>query len=579
MDPELARLIAQDTPKLNPVLARGYARTVLDGKSGNNHGVYEYVDKLVRIAAQSFPEGLEYTGWSLATPEEDYEYQSRLQHVRGLHKDAHKDSRLKTERGKKRVPVRLFELARSDVVLTQWHFRWKGQAFTRFLFLPFVGEAGQLYLNGVPYFASPVLMDEIVSYRKDHLFIRLMKTRFRVRRIRVAFKANFHLERVSVHHTKLFHNKEEGVHPAVRGVTSLVHYLFAKYGVRGTFLKVAQCTPVIGGSEINERTYPPEEWVVCTSTGVAPPGIKQKTFQPTSIRLAVRQSEFTFLTRKLIGAFFYLADLFSNRLKAEYVDQVRVWQLYLGLLTYSTAGGEGHLQETMARHMQWLEEYIDPLSGEKLKHMGTWPTENIFDLLAFIVENYDLWWITNKAPGPTMYGKHLEVLHYLLSDVLQGINNVVFELRRPQRKRADLQRIQKAFQRHLNPYKFFSARKGHAELRTEGLPGDNMATKLTSKIVQQDRYPPPQKLNEQQQAAATNFHELLHASVAEVAQYLNLSSSAPDGRNHINLCLEVDEQGFVKPNPRYKEMIEEAQWHLHEKGPISRDILAEPDDS
>lgn len=85
----------------------------------------------------------------------------------------------------------------------------------------------------------------------------------------------------------------------------VVVYLFCKYGLMKTFEMFGGCTPVVGGLEINEHTYPADQWVVCSSTQINPKGFDRGLYEPSSMRIAVRREDYErTMVRNMIGGLF-----------------------------------------------------------------------------------------------------------------------------------------------------------------------------------------------------------------------------------------------------------------------------------
>jgi hypothetical protein len=105
-------------------------------------------------------------------------------------------------------------------------------------------------------------------------------------------------------------------------------------------------------------------------------------------------------------------------------------------------------------------------------------------------------------------------------------------------------------------------RHNHSELLTFGASGDNMAAKITTKIIPQERYVRQSYKTEEQSMRTTNPFELLHASVAEVGQYLKLSRSSPDGRDNVNPHLQINGDGVVQRNPAFAALLDEIEGEI-----------------
>ena len=115
----LMKRIKRDTPELNPDITKGLAVKYVPRSE-------EYIDSVWKAVAKDFPEGLEYKGCSRCTPYEEF----------------YNEPRKKNDR-------RMVEIARSDIYMMRYDFRYKGVDLPpRYLFLPFTREAGSITLGG-----------------------------------------------------------------------------------------------------------------------------------------------------------------------------------------------------------------------------------------------------------------------------------------------------------------------------------------------------------------------------------------------------------------------------------------------
>lgn len=526
MDSRLCELIDADTPKLNPVLAEGLA--VRDMKY-----VEAYINDVFKSAARGFPPGLTYVGYTRCTPQEEFEQLTKIKNNK-----------------------RQFDVARSDLYMVKFHFKYKGEDLEpRYMSLPYVSDAGTIVLGGSRFNISPVLSDRVISVGVSSIFVRLLKARLTYERMLHHYMADDRRETVQVVWSSIYNKnaKMKKLKPTVRANCSMVHYLLCKYGFKDTFLKYGNCAPVVGGAEINESVYPREEWVICSSTQTKPSrGVGKGYWEPPAVRIAVRRSEYTPMVRNMLGGFFYVADHFPARVLPEYVESKRMWMILMGHIIFSGSIGDGKLCDDIGDHLKFLDEYIDNLFLDKLKQVGL-EIENIYDLFAVIVERFNDWIVGAGDNIASMYDKELSVLYFVLFDIITAINNLYFKLRSASMKQELTRKeIEATMKMTLRTGLVYSITKNHGEVSTISSPGDNKAFKVTSLLVPQSGS--NRQGSRKDRAVLNDPAKRLHISVAEIGGYLNLPKSQPDGRARLNQMTDIDERGVVQRKVKFMDL-------------------------
>jgi len=133
IDAEVGRLISLDTPQLNADLAKGLAVKHLAE-------VEAYVDSIFRAVAKGFPEGLTYVKCERSTPQQEF------------------DEVTKKKNGSKRY----YDVATSNLYMMVYVFKYRGEEIRRFMSMPYVNDAGVIFLGGSRFVISPVLSDRVM---------------------------------------------------------------------------------------------------------------------------------------------------------------------------------------------------------------------------------------------------------------------------------------------------------------------------------------------------------------------------------------------------------------------------------
>ncbi|WP_144106756.1 hypothetical protein [Paraburkholderia sp. BCC1886] len=537
MDHEIERLIDVNCAQLNPLIANGLAVTHLQEAE-----VLNYIDSVFRSAARGFPEGLTYAGWRRCTPMEELNEASR----------------------KKGNNKRMFDVAVSYLYMVKYFFNFKGKEIVRYMYLPFVSEAGSITISGSRFFISPVLSDRVISVGTDTVFVRLLRDVLTFERVTQNFNVNGHREQANVAWAMIYHKsaKMRKIKPTVRAHSTMVHYLFCKYGLMKTFEMFAQCTPILGGKEINEDTYPSDQWVVCSSTQVKPKGFGRGLYEPSTLRIAVKRVDYErTMVRNMIAGLFYVVDHFPTRVKPEYVnntlpqymDNTRTWIILMGHVLFSGNLPEGRLADDVEDHIRSLDEYIDSLVLKKFIEIGI-PATDLYQFFGIIIEKITDWLFVAADKVNSMYDKELSILYFVLKDITTEIFKLYFKLKAASKKELTEKDIVDRMNKTISTGLIFRITKQHNEVTTIASSGDNKALKITNVLVPQSSSSRQGNLKER--ANLNDPTQFLHVSFAEVGGYSNLPKSAPTGGSRINQRLKLDHSGLVLRDPRLAPMLD-----------------------
>lgn len=225
MDNELFRLMQESTPKLNPILAKGLATAQMPF-------VDQYIEEVIRAASRGTVEGLHFVRMVRCDPKEENMINTR---------------RRTPARQPRRNPKKTYDQAETWANMYKLYFKFQGIALEpRYIYLPFVGEAGMMMMNGSEFHVAPVLADRVISIGPDSIFVRLFCDRITFRRTSTPFVVNGKRETVQMVHS-LIHHDSGGADeaPAIKAETCMAHYLFCKYGFTQTFEKYAGFTPLV----------------------------------------------------------------------------------------------------------------------------------------------------------------------------------------------------------------------------------------------------------------------------------------------------------------------------------------------
>jgi hypothetical protein len=494
----------------------------------------KYIDPIYRSVSKDFPPGLVYLGCRRCDPIEEYRVVSR-------------------DRGGKRS----FDVARSDVYLMEFKFRYNDEEpISKFVYLPFVGQAATIHLSGSRYVISPILADQVISVSLSGVFVRLQKAKLTFNRISHHYKANGSTEYNDVVWSKIYNKKtaENQPKPTTNAKSCLVHYLLCKHGFFGMFKLYTGIEPVVGLTEINPTNYSTDEWVICESSQLSPKGYKFD-YVPTEIRLAIRKEDYSIDVKNLVAGFFYLADNFPNHVSVSSIDDCRLWMVLMGHVIWSGNVGVGKLYSDIKDHIDSLDSYMDNVYYHKLKALN-YECRDIYQLFFRIIATFNQWLLQADDLVSTMYDKELSILPFVCYEPVSAINNLYFQLNAAKKKAFTSKKISNLLSKNLKQGMIFRLNKELGSVTNISASGDNMALKLTNALT------PQNKSSKSASKTRTNLSDptkRLHASIAEIGSAWALPKSDADGRSRVNPTLRLSPSGLVLRDPQYVDLIDSVQ--------------------
>ncbi len=533
MDKALAQYIHENlTPKINPIIANGLA---------THHVRYlaQYVDKVIKSAAEGFPPRLKYVGMESCTPDEHYDVITRK----------------KTNR-KRKTTRSEFETAETHMYMIKILFEWDGKPLRpRYLLLPYLTEGGMLRITGSLWAVYPILADRGFSIGNRKLFIPLTGDKQTFERILHQFTINQHPVNEMVAWSEI-HNGETAKGGGTKPKPSLIHYLFCKFGVVEAIRRYTGVTILLGDSTtITETKYPSTEWNICKAHGKRPWGSKNSDAPISDIRIAVKVSEWSNYISSLVAGFFYVLRFFSDRISPEYIhnngtvkaelnsveDETRLWRVLLGQVLWGSSVSEGLLEEKINKHIRTCDGYVDELLRDSLARDEIF-VEDYYHLLAQIIESFS-WRIAESAKTiNNMYDKRLTVLRYIALPITSAIFKARYRLTSTTKPLNLPEDVETIFNKHLFPELMIGINTDHGEVRSISCSSDNRIFGITKALVSQRNSSGNRGKDRISLDDPTKF---AHVSIAEVGSYLCPQKSDPTGQQGANPMMVVDPEGLV----------------------------------
>ena len=526
MDNFLQDAVVSQMPELNKRVVEGLAMTEMENAEA-------FIARAWECASVDFPPGLKYEGYRRVPAREAYRHNV------------------------KRGSSPTLEIAKTTTFMIAHQLSYKGEMLNEaFSSLLFVEQGGIFYIRGTRYGLSPVAGDLSLSVGENSIFLPLLRDRMTFMR----FYHQYIIDdlpdsagRRSIVWGAIHNDMQTNVKPGGnKMVTILTHYFFARYGFTQAMKDIGGADVIVGTPQsLNDKTHSPEEWRFCRSTKQFPGTSKsRRNYVPTDIVVAVRRSQWSDTVANLLAGFFYIADYYPYRVIASEVDEPYLWQVLLGTAIWGTGNNEGQLAIDIGTHLNSLNGYIDNEARKDLAMDGI-DVKTIDDLFLYLNDNYSR--LVQKAyPNlPSMYGKRLMILRYILKDLVREINLFMYRVNSNHKKTLTVKDIEERLRSEIKSDTILRVNTGHGEVHPSvPAPGDNMFFKITSRVVRQEKSSGAWSRG----TSLTDRANFLHVSVAEAGSYLTPGGSDATGHERINACVTLDENNMIIQCPDTAEL-------------------------
>lgn len=495
----------------------------------------KYVDSIWKSAARSFPEGLVYIGCQPCTPQEEY------QEVTKPHNNK-----------------RSYDIARSDLVMYKFLLEYKGERLKpKYVLLPYLGDAGMLWLGGAPYHVTPVISDQVISVGFDTVFVRLLRDKLTFKRAHHVMNCDGVSEAVQLVWSAIYRNNSKSkVPPTTRAKSTVIHYLFCMYGFKETMRRLIG-TDVVVGEDITEDNYPKSDWVICSSTGVPPKSYIGAGYLPTKIKIAVPRSHWNLVSKTIVVSAFYMFDHFPDQLTISSLENKDWWMILLGHIVHSGHFSQGKLFSGMKEHFISIEDYVDAIVARKL-HQAGYNINNLYDLFEVMLLNFHKWILEEQHNLTSIYNKSLEIDYYIGFNITSGIFRCMFTLSKmAARKPLTSKDIEKTMNLHIKQGDIYKIRSSNLAVSSVNYSGDNKYPKITAILAEQESRPGPKR--GERRRKIPDQTKRFHASMLELGSFLYLPKSNPVAIARMNPYTTIDpHQPVVRPT-LYPEIVKDLQ--------------------
>ncbi len=405
MNSVLKKVYDEGVPKFNEKITNGFAVTVVNKAA-------EYIDRVIRSSMKSATPLLKYHGYRRLTPNEELATITSMSNFK-----------------------KPYDLAGTDIYLIELLFTYNGEKLKdRYLYLPFVGDGGIMTISGTKYNIAPVLTDTVISPLDTKLFVRLLRDKLTFRSIKRNFLLNNKIFIGDVIYSEELHRIRVNKNELGKVYPPTALYLFSNEGIMNTFKHRCNIVPIIT-TDINIVQSLKDTHDIYTTTGSKPRSLKNVNYRKHDAHICIKKNNRTSLIKSLISSFLYTLDILpevcNDMVKIINVNdttsEVKYWKILLSRIIFKDTYSPDNGYVAITDHYKTLDSYMDPIIKEKLKESGI-KVDTFFDLLTMILDKFNEWLAKGKEYTNNIYNRYIDVLYYLLYDLIVGINKSITEI-------------------------------------------------------------------------------------------------------------------------------------------------------
>jgi len=527
MNDVLSAMMDEVTPSFNPDVVNGLATESVKSAP-------EYIDAIIKSSMRSATPKLEYHGWRVLSPKEEY------------------DTLFTT--GNNRIN---YDIAVSDLYKIELLFSYNGAKLPkRYLYMPFLDDGGMMHISDTLYHVVPVLSDTVVSPNEKEVFIRLLRDKLIFKRSNRNVIKDGHKISGQVISSTIYRTTTRGIKDDLGSIVPpIALYLLAEYGMKDAFKKYSGIEPIITYEE--DLTKYKKDYIIYESTRLKPRSLKENNYIGHDVKVLIpKGSDNPFVENMVVGLIYTLdASASKARELADAINSNDVsnekmyWKLLLGRIIFKNNYSADRIYMDIVDHFISLKSYIDSLIMTKLAEINI-IVNDFFDLLAVILGKYSEWLLNSKSYNNNIFNRYIDVLYYILYDIILGVNKTIFELtRKSVKKDLNVNEVVRIFNHNLSPRKIFqivkSASMNITLLLTDNA-GDNKYHKVTSVLELQER---GKNVTKNKSAVFPKATRSITGPDLFMGSILYLSKKAPTPKLRINPFITLD-MATGRPKPK-----------------------------
>lgn len=491
----------------------------------------EYLSKVIESAVSTLPPeaNFRYMGYRRLTPIEDFYHTINAS-----------------------ISKNLVDLSRNSLFKIELGFQYGDIEIKRILSLPYVDKGGFLKLSDANYALVPVLSSYPVAPSPSELFIRLLRDKLIIKKMRRNVYVNGVKTPLDVYHSKTYKLISK-----VNNIIPIALYPLIKYGFKDTFKELMKTEPLVlfGDEDISKYL---DEYDVYQSLGVRPRAIHVNVYIPHTIRILVKKSETTPAIRSYIASLIYSFDMspeFAMELQKvigkkkvhgtdislDNIDEETLyWITLLGKIIFKNKYTLDRIQVDMLEHINILNNYLDNIIKDRLKETGI-ILDDFYSLLHWSIVNFDEYVRMYESYTSDLSNRYLDMPYYVLYKHIEGANKAFLELKRNLLKKTLTEKdIHKVFNDFLSTKKIFgliSSSGLNLSLIPIDVTGDQYYWKVTS--ILSDQAQGQGVIRSKREAFPPNTRKL-RAEDLILGSMSHLPKKTPSPRFRLNVNADID---------------------------------------
>ena len=505
---------------------------ILDGLSRKYTEILpDYLSSVIESAVATLPTNVNfrYRGWRMLTPLEDFYHNINSS-----------------------ISKNTVDLSRNSLFKIELGFEYEGMEIKRILSLPYVDKGGFLKLSDANYALVPVLSEYPVAPAPNELFIRLLRDKLSVKKMR----RNILINKVKVP-VDVFFSKTYKLISKVNHVIPIALYTLVKYGFTGTFKTLLNTEPLVFFKDEDITKYL-DEYDVYETLGVKPRVMHVTNYVPHSIRILIKKTDITPAIKSYVGSLIYSFDMspeFAMELRkvigkkkepttdltlTNIDEESLYWLTLLGKIIFKNKYTLDRVQVDMLEHINILNNYLDTIIKDKLKETGI-ELDDFYSLLHWSILNFDVYVRNYESHSSNLSNRYIDMPYYILYKHIEGINKAFLEIKRSTAKKVLTEKdLHKIFNDFISTKKIFGLIQMtglNLALIPIDVTGDQFYWKVTSILPDQSQ---GQGVIRSKREAFPLSIRKLKAEDLLLGSISHLPKKTPSPRLRMNVTLQVD---------------------------------------
>lgn len=417
MNAVFAKMIDEVVPKVNKKITDGVNADILKQCP-------TYINSIIMSGMRSINTDipLVYHGWRKLMPKEEFEkiYSGKNNRVN-------------------------YDIATSYLYVIELKFSYRGEPIIRYMYLPYAAEGNIMKISSTPYNIVSIMSDTVITPTHKNIFVRLHRAKLIFEKTDRNFLVNDVKTPGQIIYSDIYKTNNRNIEDKLGSAVPPVSlYILGFHGLVKSLEKYAN----VKGVQVltSDAHHLMETHKVYASTKLKPKDLNESYYIGHDLKIAIPNSGINASNADFIDNFIfsvmYTIDIFpedsaedlvyviqSNDLKSERL----FWRILLGKIVFKNSFTVDKIAADFNDHFTTLNSYIDALLQTKLEESGI-VVDNFFDLIAIIISNYNGWIINSKLYNSDLNNRYIDVLYYLMYDIVISVNKALFDINRKYNK-------------------------------------------------------------------------------------------------------------------------------------------------